>query len=65
LGRPNAVDHGSLGQQTWRVGNIRIYNWLAPGTRLPTNETVTVHKLSIFFANPPSSSDESPAGPTS
>jgi hypothetical protein len=48
LGRPNTVDLGHLGQQTWRKGGLRVNNWIASGARMPSAERVPVHTLSIF-----------------
>lgn len=50
LGRPNVVDHGLYGQQTWDIGCVHVDNWIARGTQLPSMRTVAVHKLSIRHA---------------
>ena len=51
LGRPNVVDHGLYGQQTWRLGNIHVDNYIVRGTQLPSMQTVPVHTLSIHYAS--------------
>ena len=47
LGCPNIVNHGRWGQQTWHVGGVWVDNNIASSTRLPSNEVVPVHFLSI------------------
>ena len=50
LGRPNVVDHGVYGQQTWRISSVHVNNYIVRGTQLPSMRTFPVHTLSIQHA---------------
>jgi hypothetical protein len=47
LGRPNLVDQGLLGQQSWAKGDVRVNNWLARGSTASGHTEVPVHHLSV------------------
>gem|GEM_PF-3624421 len=62
LGRPNLVDLGLLGQQTWQVDNIWIDNHFAKGSRLASLQQVPVHFLSIRHAERKTKKSGDPRG---
>lgn len=48
LGRPNLVDHGLLGQQSWAKGDVRVNNWLIRESTTSGQTEVLVHQLSVY-----------------
>jgi hypothetical protein len=47
LGRPNGVDHGLLGQQTWDREGVRVENWISRGNTSSGRSGVLIHHLSV------------------